>query len=100
MSVFDTKEAIKVARAGHAEACRELDEKFAMGGPFDEGDPNHPMYSEIFGYAEAEFMAKQYPCDCANSGDGQCKAGWYSDSRYHCRLTGKNLWRASTKGAT
>lgn len=60
MSIFDTKEARQAARAGHMEACREMNNTFAAGGPFDEGDPNHPMYTRLFGYDETEFMAKQY----------------------------------------
>lgn len=62
-SVFDSPAAKKAAKAGYAQACSELDAKFAAGGPFDEGDPNHPKYSPktIFGYEEKEFLAKQYP---------------------------------------
>ena len=61
-AVFDSPAAQKAAKAGHLQACRELDAKFAAGGPFDIGDPNHPMYrqSTIFGYEEKEFMARQY----------------------------------------
>jgi hypothetical protein len=91
MSIFDTKEARKAARDGHTQACRDLDSKFAAGGPFDEGDPNHPLHSRLFGYDEAVFMAKQYPCACASNEDGFCRAGWYADDRYFCRKTGKNL---------
>lgn len=60
MSIYDSKEARKAQKAGHADACRDLDAKFAAGGPFDLGDPNHPMHTELFGYTEAELLAKQY----------------------------------------
>jgi len=58
-SVFDTPEAIRAARLGHAEACAELDK--LPRHMLNEGNPNHPMYdAKLFGYDRAEFMAKQY----------------------------------------
>lgn len=60
-TIFDSPEARRVQKAAHRQACAELDAKFAAGGPFDDGDPNHPMYSRtLFGYPEAEFLARQY----------------------------------------
>jgi hypothetical protein len=59
-SVFDSAEARGVQRAAIAESNRDQDAKFAAGGPFDEGNPNHPMYDSLFGYERDEFMAKQY----------------------------------------
>ncbi len=58
-SVFDTPEAIRAAKLGHAEACAELDK--LPRHMLNEGNPNHPMYDDkLFGYDRAEFMAKQY----------------------------------------
>jgi hypothetical protein len=58
-AVFDAPEAIRAARLGHAQACEELN-KMPLH-KLDEGNPNHPMYSDkLFGYDRAEFMAKQY----------------------------------------
>lgn len=58
-SVFDSKDALRVAREGHREACEELSRK--PRHMLDEGNPNHPMYdNKIFGYEQQEFMAKQY----------------------------------------
>jgi hypothetical protein len=59
-AVFDSKEAIKVARAGHAQACRELDN--TPRHLLDPSNPNHPdnFHTKLFGYEETEFMAKQY----------------------------------------
>lgn len=61
-AVFDSPQALKAAQAGHRQACAELDAQFHAGGPFDEGNPNHPMYNTktLFGYPEKEFLAKQY----------------------------------------
>lgn len=60
-AVFDSPEALKAAKEGHRQACKELDDKFAAGGPFDEGDPNHPMYGlKIFGHEAKAFLRKQY----------------------------------------
>jgi hypothetical protein len=61
-AVFDSPQALKAAREGHRQACEELEAQFQAGGPFDEGNPNHPMYSTklLFGYPEKVFLAKQY----------------------------------------
>lgn len=60
--VFESAEARRVQKLGHQQACTELEAKFAAGGPFDEGDPNHPMHQrKLFGYGESELLAKQYP---------------------------------------
>lgn len=61
-AVFDSPQALKAAREGHRQACAELDAQFLAGGPFDEGNPNHPQYNTktLFGYPEKEFLAKQY----------------------------------------
>jgi hypothetical protein len=58
-SVFDSPEAIRAAKAGHAEAVSELNKlpRHMLG----EGNPNHPMYDlKLFGYDVKEFLAKQY----------------------------------------
>lgn len=58
-AVFDSPEAIRSAKAGHEQACRELERapRHLLGG----GNPNHPMYDlHIFGYHVDDFMAKQY----------------------------------------
>jgi hypothetical protein len=58
-AVFDTSEAIRAAKQGHAQACAELNKTplHKLG----KGNPNHPIYSnKLFGYDQAEFMAKQY----------------------------------------
>jgi hypothetical protein len=57
--VFETKEALKAAKEGHAQACRELDK--VPHHMVDEGNPNHPMYDlYLFGYHVDTFLAKQY----------------------------------------
>lgn len=58
-AVFDSPEAIRAARQGHAEACAELARtpRHLLG----EGDPNHPMYDlHIFGEHHETFMRRQY----------------------------------------
>jgi hypothetical protein len=58
-AVFDSPEALRVAKQGHLEACRlyEAIPDHLRG----EGDPNHPMYrNKILGYDEKEFLEKQY----------------------------------------
>lgn len=42
-AVFETELAKAVIRAGHKEACRQLDLRRARDIP--ESDPNHPMYN-------------------------------------------------------
>ena len=58
-SVFDSPEALRVAKQGHLEACRLYEAiPDRLRG---EGDPNYPMYhNKILGYDEKEFMEKQY----------------------------------------
>jgi hypothetical protein len=58
-AVFDSKEALKAARAGHRQACEDLAR--TPRHLLDEGNPNHPRYDRtLFGYDEREFLAKQY----------------------------------------
>jgi hypothetical protein len=58
-AVFDSKEARRVARQGHLEACRELNR--TPRHLLDEGNPNHPNYDlKLFGYDANEFLSKQY----------------------------------------
>lgn len=58
-SIFESKEALKIARQAHIEACRELDN--TPRHLLDEGNPNHPMYdNKLFGYGVEEFLKKQY----------------------------------------
>jgi hypothetical protein len=58
-AVFDSKEALRVAREGYRQACDELDR--TPRHLLDEGNPNHPRYDrKLFGYDEQEFLAKQY----------------------------------------
>lgn len=58
-AVFDSPEAIRIARQAHREACAELDA--TPRHLLDEGNPNHPMYdNKIFGYDEQEFLRRQY----------------------------------------
>ena len=59
-AVFDSPEAIRAAKQGHAQAVREL--AMTPRHLLDPGNPNHPdnFTSKLFGYDEAEFMAKQY----------------------------------------
>lgn len=58
-AVFDSKEARRIQRDGHRQACEDLER--TPRRLLDEGNPNHPMYdNKIFGYAEREFLAKQY----------------------------------------
>lgn len=56
--VFDSPEARRVIKLGHAAACRDLEAKHQPA----EGDPNHPQFNNgfLFGYPVAEFLAKQY----------------------------------------
>jgi hypothetical protein len=57
-SVFDSKEARRVQAAGHKQAVEELER--TPRHLLDDGNPNHPMYDQLFGYDREEFMAKQY----------------------------------------
>lgn len=58
--VFDSPEAFRIAKKGHLEAKRELDN--TPRHLLDPGNPNHPdnFDVKIFGYQAKEFMAKQY----------------------------------------
>ena len=55
---YESPEALRAAKQGHAEACRDL-----ANTPrhlLDEGNPNHPMYDlHIFGYHHKDFMKRQ-----------------------------------------
>lgn len=57
-SVFDSKEAIRIAREANREAVEELNRTpvHLLGL----GNPNHPIYDGIFGYETKEFLKKQY----------------------------------------
>ena len=58
-SVFESKDAIRVAKAAHKQACDELNN--TPRHLLNEGNPNHPMYdAKIFGYDKKEFMSSQY----------------------------------------
>lgn len=57
-SVFDSKTALRIAREATKQATEELER--TPRHMLDEGNPNHPMYDQIFGYDREEFMAKQY----------------------------------------
>lgn len=56
-SVFDSKSALRIAREATNAATEELNN--TPRHLLDEGNPNHPMYDQIFGYDQI-FMAKQY----------------------------------------
>lgn len=58
-AVFDSPAARKVAREGHAQACREL--AATPRHMLDEGNPNHPRYDlHLFGEHHEKFLARQY----------------------------------------
>ena len=57
-AVFDSPEALRVAKQAHKEACEQLDR--TPRHLLDEGNPNHPRYDELFGYDRDVFLAKQY----------------------------------------
>lgn len=57
-AVFDSKIALQIAALGHKQACEELDKM--PRHMLDEGNPNHPMHDQLFGYDRDVFMAKQY----------------------------------------
>lgn len=56
--IFETKDALKAARLGHEDACRELARTPA--DRLDIGNPNHPVNDGLFGHDRESFMAKQY----------------------------------------
>lgn len=57
-SVFDSKSALRIAKLATKQATDELNN--TPRHMLDEGNPNHPMYDQIFGYDRDEFLAKQY----------------------------------------
>lgn len=57
-SVFDSKTALRIAKTATKEAVEQLEN--TPRHMLDEGNPNHPMYDQLFGYDRDEFMAKQY----------------------------------------
>lgn len=57
-AVFDTPEALRVAREGHRQACEELAR--TPRHMLDPANPNHPSHDQLFGYDREVFMAKQY----------------------------------------
>jgi len=69
-SVFNSKDAIRIAKIAFAEAENDLYNKH-LRGDFDDGDPNHPKYNNgynyatmkfvnLFGYSQDGLLAKQY----------------------------------------
>lgn len=59
-SIFDSPEALRIARQATREAKKELDA--TPRHLLDPGNPNHPDNFEpkLFGYEANEFLAKQY----------------------------------------
>lgn len=57
-SVFTSKEALRVAKAGHIQACKELEATPVH--MLDVGNPNHPVHDGLFGFETKAFLAKQY----------------------------------------
>jgi len=58
-AVFDSPQAIRVAKQGHREACEELAR--TPRHLLDEGNPNHPRYDlHLFGEHHETFMARQH----------------------------------------
>lgn len=57
-AVFDSKDAIRIAKIANKQAVEELNN--TPRHMLSEGNPNHPMYDQLFGYDREEFMAKQY----------------------------------------
>lgn len=58
-SVFDSPDAIRIAKQAHKEACEELNR--TPRHLLDEGNPNHPRYDlHLFGEHREAFMARQY----------------------------------------
>lgn len=58
-AVFCTPSALRAAREGHLEACRELNAtpRELLG----EGNPNHPRYDlHLFGEHHETFMSRQH----------------------------------------
>lgn len=70
MNIFQTKQALKIAKEGTRLAMNEI-EKSHANGIFGEGDPNNPKYNngynyatgkyvELFGYKQDDLIAMQY----------------------------------------
>lgn len=58
-AVFDSPQALKAAKQGHAQACQELAD--TPRHMLDEGNPNHPRYDlHLFGQHHETFMRRQY----------------------------------------
>lgn len=58
-AVFDSPEALRVAKRAHEMACRELND--TPRHLLDEGNPNHPRYDlHIFGEHHEAFLKRQY----------------------------------------
>ena len=57
-AVFETKIARQIAKLATKQATEILEN--TPRHMLDEGNPNHPMYDEIFGYDREIFLAKQY----------------------------------------
>lgn len=56
-AVFDSPEAISIAREGHRRACADLAKLHPT--QLDTGNPNHPINDGLFGYDTETFLAKQ-----------------------------------------
>ena len=57
-AIFDSPEALRIAKLATKEATDELNA--TPRNLLDEGNPNHPSYDTIFGYEREAFMARQY----------------------------------------
>lgn len=57
-AVFDSPDAIRISREGHRQAVRGLDRTPVH--LLDSVNTNHPIHAGLFGYATADFLAKQY----------------------------------------
>lgn len=58
-SVFDSPEALRIAKEGHRLACEELAR--TPRHLLDESNPNHPRYDlHLFGEPANQFLARQY----------------------------------------
>lgn len=57
-SVFDSRDAIRIARQATKEATDELNRTPVH--MLDVGNPNHPIHSGLFGFATDVFLAKQH----------------------------------------
>ena len=58
-TIYDTKEARKLAKAAVTQAVKELNDTPRQ--LLDTSNPNHPNYDlHIFGYHQDEFLKRQY----------------------------------------